>query len=61
MTNLEGRSPAMAHSLGMLWFFLFIIWFWLLIAIFSLPVRDHEVSGVKEGALDYPADRPPVP
>jgi hypothetical protein len=31
--------------LWMLEFFLFIIWFWLLIAIFSDIFRDHETSG----------------
>jgi hypothetical protein len=31
--------------LCMLEFFLFIIWFWLLIAIFSDIFRDHETSG----------------
>jgi phospholipase D-like protein/putative oligomerization/nucleic acid binding protein len=31
--------------LWMLEFFLFIIWFWLLIAIFSDLFRDHEASG----------------
>ena len=31
--------------LWMLEFFLFVIWFWLLIAIFSDLFRDHETSG----------------
>jgi hypothetical protein len=31
--------------LWMLEFFLFVIWFWLLIAIFSDLFRDHEASG----------------
>src|SRR5580765_6812062 len=30
---------------SMLWFFLFIIWFWLLIAIFSDIFRSHDLSG----------------
>jgi hypothetical protein len=29
----------------MLWFFLFIIWFWLLIAIFADIFRSHDLSG----------------
>lgn len=28
-----------------LWIFLFVVWFWLLIAIFSDLFRDHELSG----------------
>ena len=31
--------------LWMLEFFLFVIWFWLLIAIFSDLFRDHETNG----------------
>jgi len=30
---------------SMLWFFLFIIWFWMLIAIFGDIFRSHDLSG----------------
>jgi uncharacterized protein YggT (Ycf19 family) len=32
------------------WIFLFVIWFWLLISIFSDLFRDHELSGWAKGA-----------
>src|SRR6476646_1678411 len=31
--------------LSMLWFFLFIIWIWLLIAVFSDIFRSHDMGG----------------
>jgi len=43
MTTTFGNGD---FFLWMLEFFLFIIWFWLLIAIFSDIFRDHETSGV---------------
>ncbi len=42
MTTTFGNGD---FFLWMLEFFLFIIWFWLLIAIFSDIFRDHETSG----------------
>ena len=42
-------STSFGHADVLLWFieiFLFVVWFWLLITIFSDLFRDHEVSGV---------------
>jgi hypothetical protein len=57
LADLNGRTDvttlaAADYSFGdghvLLWmleFFMFVIWFWLLIAIFSDLFRDHETSG----------------
>ena len=36
---------------SMLWFFMFFIWIWLLIIVFSDVFRSHDLSGVAEGPL----------
>ena len=35
---------------AMLWFFLFVIWIWLLITVFTDLFRDHELSGWAKAA-----------
>jgi Phospholipase_D-nuclease N-terminal/Short C-terminal domain len=40
--------PLLGVFWTMLWFFLFFIWIWLLIMIFSDIFRNHEMSGVKK-------------
>ena len=44
-------TTSFGHGDVLLWFieiFLFVVWFWLLITIFSDLFRDHEVSGVNK-------------
>src|SRR6478735_1060405 len=36
--------------LSMLWFFMFFIWIWLLIVVFSDIFRSHDLSGVAKFA-----------
>src|SRR3954454_9185134 len=36
--------------LSMLWFFLFVIWIWLLIVVFSDLFRSHDLSGWAKAA-----------
>ena len=38
---------------SMLWFFMFFIWIWLLIIVFSDIFRSHDLSGVGQGAVDH--------
>lgn len=44
-------TTSFGHGDVLLWFFeifLFVVWFWLLINIFSDLFRDHEISGVNK-------------
>ena len=48
MVTLASDTSSVGNGSVLLWmleFFLFVIWFWLLIAIFSDLFRDHDVSG----------------
>ena len=47
--------------LSMLWFFLFFIWIWLLIAVFSDIFRSDDLSGWGKAPLDGLRDRAAVP
>jgi hypothetical protein len=42
----DGEFGSGQFLLGMLYIFFFVIWFWLLIAIFSDLFRRHDISGV---------------
>jgi len=42
-------STALGHGDVLLWFFeifMFVVWFWLLISVYTDLFRDHETSGV---------------
>ncbi len=48
MITLASTTDSFGNGNFLLWmleFFLFVIWFWLLIAIFGDLFRDHEASG----------------
>jgi type VI protein secretion system component VasK len=48
VATLASASDSFGNGSILLWmleFFLFVIWFWLLIAIFSDLFRDHDASG----------------
>jgi hypothetical protein len=47
---LASSYPAGGIFLTMLWFFLFIIWIWILIAIISDLFRRHDTSGWAKAA-----------
>ena len=47
---LATSYPAGGIFLTMLWFFLFVIWIWILIAIISDLFRRHDVSGWAKAA-----------
>ena len=38
---------------SMLWFFMFFIWIWLLIIVFSDIFRSHDLGGWREGAVGH--------
>ena len=44
-----------------LWFFMFFIWIWLLIAVFSDIFRSHDLNGWAKAPLDDLHHHPPVP
>jgi hypothetical protein len=46
MSTMNANFGNGSVLLWMLEFFLFVIWFWLLITVFSDLFRDHETSGV---------------
>ena len=45
MLSLATDYPAGGVFLSMLWFFLFFIWIWLLIVVFSDLFRSHDLGG----------------
>ena len=45
MLSLATDYPAGGVFLSMLWFFLFFIWIWLLIVVFSDIFRSHDMGG----------------
>jgi hypothetical protein len=45
MLSFASDYPAGGIFLSMLWFFLFFIWIWLLIVVFSDLFRSHDLGG----------------